>query len=113
MIIGILSGVLCGLYGIGALLGAYISRVTDNTSDFKANICVVFFLENTLRIILYTMTGIITIGVLKKAFFLMPVMALALVLGMISSKFINERIMKKIVQMLLILSGAALLFNNI
>jgi len=113
MMIGILSGVLCGLYGIGALLGAYISRVTDNTSDFKANICVVFFLENTLRIVLYTMTGIITIGVLKKALFLMPVMVLALVLGMISSKFVNERIMKKIVQMLLILSGTALLFNNI
>ena len=27
VIIGILSGLLCGLYGIGALLGAYLSRV--------------------------------------------------------------------------------------
>ena len=28
MVIGVLSGVLCGLYGIGALLGAYVGRVT-------------------------------------------------------------------------------------
>ena len=35
--IGILSGILCGLYGVGALLGAYISRETDNISEFKAN----------------------------------------------------------------------------
>lgn len=46
-IIGILSGLLCGLYGIGALLGAYVSRVTDDSSSFKANICVVFLVENT------------------------------------------------------------------
>ena len=32
---GILSGLLCGLYGIGALLGAYVSRVTED-SHFAA-----------------------------------------------------------------------------
>ena len=37
VMIGVLSGLLCGLYGIGALLGAYINRVTDNSSSFKAN----------------------------------------------------------------------------
>ena len=52
VIIGILSGVLCGLYGVGALLGAYISRVTDDSHSFKANICTVFVIENILRIIL-------------------------------------------------------------
>ncbi|MCD8233792.1 MAG: sulfite exporter TauE/SafE family protein [Cloacibacillus porcorum] len=41
-IIGLLSGVLCGLFGIGALLAAYVSRVTDNNSVFRANICAVF-----------------------------------------------------------------------
>ena len=51
-IIGFLSGLLCGLYGIGALLGAYISRVTDDSHSFKANICVVFLAENTFRIIM-------------------------------------------------------------
>ena len=46
-IIGILSGLLCGLYGIGALLGAYVNRVTSDSSSFKANICIVFLIENS------------------------------------------------------------------
>ena len=52
-VIGILSGILCGLYGIGALMGAYVSRVTDDSHSFKANICMVFLVENTFRIIMY------------------------------------------------------------
>ncbi|MBO5622096.1 MAG: sulfite exporter TauE/SafE family protein, partial [Butyrivibrio sp.] len=51
-IISILSGFLCGLYGVGALLGAYIGRTTDDLKSFKANICTVFIIENTFRIIL-------------------------------------------------------------
>ena len=65
-IIGVLSGLLCGLYGIGALLGAYINRVTDNSSSFKANICVVFLVENTFRLILYGLWGIITWDIVKQ-----------------------------------------------
>ena len=54
---GIISGLLCGLYGVGALLAAYVSRVAENSHEFKANICVVFVVENTIRIILYAATG--------------------------------------------------------
>ena len=56
-VLGILSGFLCGLYGIGALLGAYVSRVTDDSSSFKANICVVFFVENTVRMVFCMVCG--------------------------------------------------------
>ncbi|HEX3021458.1 MAG TPA: sulfite exporter TauE/SafE family protein, partial [Lachnospiraceae bacterium] len=35
MIIGILSGLLCGIFGIGALLVAYVSRTTDNSKEFR------------------------------------------------------------------------------
>ena len=65
--IGIISGVLCGLYGVGALLAAYMSRVTDSSQEFKANICMVFCIENTFRIILYTILGIITPGTARQA----------------------------------------------
>ena len=51
-VIGILSGVLCGLFGIGVLLAAYVSRVTDSSSSFKANISAVFIIDNTFRIII-------------------------------------------------------------
>ncbi len=112
-IVGVLSGLLCGLYGVGALLGAYVNRVTDDSSSFKANICVVFLVENTFRIILYAAWGIITFGILKQAVILMPLMIVGLVLGMLSSKVLNEKIVKKIVIVMLIVSGIALIINNI
>ena len=112
-IIGILSGILCGLYGIGALLGAYVNRVTNNSSSFKANICIVFFVENTFRIILYAVWGIITFDILKQAVILVPFMLIGLALGMLSGKVLDERIVKKLVIVMLVISGMALIFNNI
>ena len=112
-VIGILSGVLCGLYGIGALLGAYIGRVTDDSKAFKANICVVFLVENTFRIVLYALWGILTIDIVKQAVVLVPFMLIGLVLGMLSSKVIDEKIVKKLVIVMLIVSGGALVMNNL
>lgn len=113
VMIGVLSGLLCGLYGIGALLGAYINRVTDNSSSFKANICVVFLIDNTFRIILYGLWGIITFKILKQVMALLPFMFIGLILGMISGKFLNEKIIKKIVVIMLIISGVALILNSL
>jgi len=112
-VIGILSGVLCGLYGVGALLGAYVNRVASDTREFKANICFVFIVENTFRIILYSITGIITIAVIKKALVLIPFSLLGLFLGIKSSSFMDDKLVKKIVIVMLIVSGMALIINNI
>ena len=113
IIIGVLSGILCGLYGIGALLGAYVNRVTDNSSSFKANICVVFLVENTFRIILYAVWGIITFDIVKQAAVLFPVMLVGLFLGMLSSKVLDEKVVKKIVIIMLLVSGVALVVNSL
>lgn len=112
-IIGVLSGLLCGLYGVGALLGAYVNRVTDDSSSFKANICVVFLVENTFRIVLYAIWGIITFDIVKQALVLVPLMLIGLLLGMYSGKYLNEKIVKKIVIIMLVVSGVALIINNL
>lgn len=112
-VLGVLSGLLCGLYGIGALMGAYVSRVTEDTGSFKANICVVFLAENTFRIILYGLWGILTIGQFRQAVVLIPVMLIGLFLGMLSGKILNERIVKKLVIVMLMISGVALMVNNL
>ena len=112
-IIGVLSGLLCGLYGIGALLGAYVNRVTDDSSSFKANICVVFLVENTFRIILYGLWGIITFDIVKQAIILIPLMLMGLIFGMLSGKFLDEKLIKKLVIIMLIVSGIALILNNL
>lgn len=112
-IIGILSGLLCGLYGIGALLGAYVNRVTDDSHSFKANICVVFLFENTFRIFFYTMYGIITFDILKQTILLIPIMLMGLGFGILSGKVLDEKIVRKMVIIMLVVSGVALVINSL
>lgn len=105
----ILSGILCGLYGIGALLAAYMGRVTDNSSSFKGNLCIVFLIDNLFRLVMYGVTGIITLATLKQSVVLFPFMALGLFLGMKGSSFLDEKKIKKLVIIMLILSGVSLI----
>lgn len=107
--VGILSGILCGLYGIGALLAAYMGRVTDNSSSFKGNLCIVFLIDNLFRLVMYGVTGIITLATLKQSVVLFPFMALGLFLGMKGSSFLDEKKIKKLVIIMLILSGVSLI----
>jgi len=112
-IIGVLSGILCGLYGVGALLGAYVSRVSEDSHSFKGNLCIVFLVENTMRVVLYAVWGIITFDILKQALILAPLMLLGLWLGMVSGKVLDEKLVKKIVIVMLIISGVALVINSL
>lgn len=113
LVVGIVSGILCGLFGVGAFLVAYISRTTENQSQFRGNICVVFFVENTFRLILYSLTGIITMEILSYTLVLFPFMLLGLGTGILLSKKLSEVLVKKIVIILLMISGATLVLNNL
>lgn len=112
-IIGLLSGILCGLYGVGALLGAYIGRVTKDAGAFRANICVVFFVENTLRIVLYSAMGLLNAGMALHALRLLPFALLGLFLGAGSASVISERMVKRLVIVMLILSGLSLIAGHL
>lgn len=111
IVIGVLSGILCGLYGIGALLAAYMGRVTDNSSAFKGNLCIVFLIDNLFRLVMYSVTGIITVDTLKQSVILIPFMGLGLYLGMKGSSFLDEKKIKKLVIIMLILSGISLIIT--
>ena len=112
-IVGVLSGVLCGMFGVGALLAAYIGRTTENSTQFKANISAVFIVENTFRIILYSALGIITLSSLKYSVILMPFMLAGLFLGIKSGTILDEKNVKKLVIILLIISGVMLIVKNL
>ncbi|MBP5152175.1 MAG: sulfite exporter TauE/SafE family protein, partial [Lachnospiraceae bacterium] len=112
-ITGFLSGILCGLFGVGALLAAYIGRVTDSGNEFKANISAVFIVENTFRIVLYSVLGIFTPDGFKRSLMLMPFMLLGLFLGMGCGKLLGDRVAKKLVPVLLTVSGIALIVMNL
>ncbi len=113
MIIGIASGVLCGMFGVGALLAAYVGRTTDTTDEFKANISAVFIFENTFRIVLYSILGVITLSSLKQSVLMMPFVLIGLFLGMKSSQIMDDKVVKRIVIVLLIISGIVLIAKNV
>lgn len=112
-VIGIMSGILCGLFGIGAFLAAYMNRTTENNKEFKGNLCIVFLIENSFRIILYICTGIINSSILKTSIFLIPFMFIGLLTGMFLSNKINEKLIRQIVIILLFFSGISIIAANI
>ncbi|MCR5000014.1 MAG: sulfite exporter TauE/SafE family protein [Lachnospiraceae bacterium] len=112
-IVGLCSGVLCGLFGVGVLLAAYVGRTTENSEEFKANLGAVFFIENIMRIITYTVSGVITVESLKMSALMIPIMILGMFTGFKSADILNEKRVKKIVIVLLIISGAMLVIQNI
>lgn len=112
-IVGIVAGALCGLFGIGALLAAYVGRVTDDQSAFKANINAVFFVENTFRVVLYSVLGLLTAETLRYAAILIPFSLIGLSLGMLTSSRFNERTSKIVISVLLILSGVSLILAQL
>ncbi len=112
-IIGMLAGVLCGLFGVGALLAAYVNRVTDDGSSFKANISAVFIVENTFRIVLYSGLGLLTLDTLKSAMTLMLFALIGLLAGIKCSSLLDEKLIKKIISIFLVLSGILLILKNL
>lgn len=112
-VIGIISGILCGLFGIGAFLAAYVSRTTDTQGQFKGNLCFVFLVDNTFRIVLYSVTGLLNLHSIWSSLLLTPFMVIGLLVGITLSEKVNESTVKKIVILLLILSGVSLMFNNL
>ena len=112
-LVGIAAGVLSGLFGVGALLAAYVSRITETNGAFKANISVVFLAENVFRFALYLALGLLNGTSLLMALKLMPFMLVGLFAGIAVSRKIDDRNIKKLVLVLLIVSGAVLILQNI
>ena len=111
-IVGILAGLVAGIYGVGALLGVYVNKITNDTKEFKANANVVYFVSDTFRLCLYIAWGIVTWDVVKLAVILAPFMLISLFIGMKLSDYINEKAARRIVILMLIISGTALIVNN-
>ena len=112
-ILGILSGFVCGFCGTGVLVGTYLTKVTDNTKAFKANACVVYFLSDTIRILMFIVLSVLSAEIFKQTLILFPIAMLGLWLGIKSSKFLNEVIAKKVVLVMLVISGIGLVINNL
>lgn len=112
-IIGVTAGVLCGLFGVGALLAAYVSRVTEDGSSFRANISAVLIVDNTFRIVLYSVLGLLTLDTVKSVLLLIPFALLGLFAGIKCSSRMDEKLVRKMTSVLLVLSGISLILKNL
>ena len=108
-LLGLAAGILCGLFGVGVLVAAYVSRTADDPDEFKGTVSAVFAVENIFRIALYACTGILSFDILLGALKLVPFMIIGLAAGLFCSGKMKESIVKKIVIILLIIAGAALI----
>ena len=113
LVISIVSGLLCGLYGIGALMGAYVGRVTRDSHEFKANMAFVFTAENLFRLGMYAVLGIVAAENVLLAVKVLPFALLGLIIGMAAGMKLNERTAKMIVIVMLMISGASLMIANL
>jgi len=112
-LIGLLAGVMSGLFGVGALMTAYMSRTTETAGEFRGNICMVFLINDLTRLVLYIATGVLNAQILLTVLKLAPFMALGLAVGNLLADKINEKAVKTAITVLLILSGVSLVLTNI
>lgn len=113
MTLGISAGVLCGLFGAGALLAAYFARVTRDDKVYKGSMCMIFALENIFRVVVCSVTGLLTLETCKIAAILALPMLIGLLAGMKLSGRMNARTMRIVIIVMLMVSGVPLLLTNL
>ncbi|MBE5796121.1 MAG: sulfite exporter TauE/SafE family protein [Clostridiales bacterium] len=111
--LGLSAGVLCGLFGAGALLAAYFARVTRDDKVYKGSMCMIFAAENIFRVVMCMATGLLTVETMKIAAILAVPMLAGLFAGMKLSGRMNARTMRLVIIGMLMLSGVPLLLTNL
>lgn len=112
VIVGLVSGVLAGMYGISAFLVAYISRTSADKSQFRANLCSLFLVDNIFRLFWYGATGIMTLEIIRFTLFIAPAVALGMYIGTKVDTGLKEETVRKATIYLLIVSGVVLLIRS-
>lgn len=111
--VSVISGLLCGLYGIGALIAVLGNFITEDTHASRGLLNVVLIFDNVFRVAVYALTGILTPLVIRQALGLIPFMLAGLLLGIRLIDRVNGRTARLIVIAALILSGAGLIAANL
>lgn len=112
VVVGLVSGVLAGMYGISAFLVAYISRTSADRSQFRANLCSLFLVDNIFRLIWYSAAGIMTMEIIRFTAFMAPAVVLGMYIGTRVDTGLKEETVRKATIYLLVVSGAVLLVRS-
>lgn len=106
---GILGGCTGAMFGLnGPPLVIYLTRQLGNKQAFRATLYGLFFADACYRLVLYSFKGLITIQVLRFSLYLTPFVLVGLLLGSKLHGRIGERFFRKIVAIILLLTGTLL-----
>jgi len=110
LLAGAIGGVSGGLFGTsGPPFVMYLTYKLIQKDVLRASLIGLFAIDYTWRVGVYAMTGLLTMEIFKFALFLSPAFVLGTILGHKAHLKINETLFRRIVAVILIISGILLL----
>jgi uncharacterized membrane protein YfcA len=107
---GFIGGCTGGMFGLdGPPLVLYLARRLSDRRIFRATLYGIFFVDACYRLILYTASGLVTWEVINFALYLTPFLLIGLFLGSRLHAKINENLFRKIIAVILLVTGSFLM----
>ena len=108
--VGALSGILGGMFGTsGPPLVVYVDYFAKDKSAFRAQLVVLFLLNNIFRVPLYIKYSLMTMEVVKSALWLLPAVCVGLFLGSKMHFQVTEKAFGRAISAMLLVSGLLLI----
>lgn len=111
-IAGFIAGSIDGFIGMGGPpIVMYFDYLGLKKHVFRATMVMIFIVFNISRLVTYTYSGLMSLEIIKTGIYLMPAMVIGTLIGMKMHFRLNEILFRKIVAVILLLIGVALLID--
>jgi uncharacterized membrane protein YfcA len=111
--VGAMSGILTGLGGIGGPpIVLYAMSGNNSAANNRANFIIFFALTQSIALLVYGLSGILTLEVWRLFALFVPALIIGLFLGRLCFKKIDEKLFRKFVLLLLLVVSAMSLVNS-
>lgn len=113
-IAGISSGFLTGLISIGGPpIVLFLQNQDHDKHQFRGNLSLFFFFTGSFAIISLFMNNLVTHDVIIKSIYFLPASIIGIIIGNYLAHKVNEKVFKKVVLGILILSGISAVLTSL